>query len=209
VNRQLLLVPFFGLAALVFAQAEPQAATKVGIINFQQAIVATKDGQKAADDLKVKFEPKKKELDDLQQQIAGLQAKIRSGSNTLSEESKQKIARDIDDKTKQFNRKTEDAQAELEQEQQKIINELGSKMYVLISKYAQEHGYSLILDVSNQQTPVLFAANNLDITRDIIDLYDKNNAGAAASPAPAAKPPAAAPAPAVKKPAPAAPAPPK
>jgi len=206
VNKQLLLVPFFGLAALSFAQAEP--TTKVGIINFNQAIVATKDGQKAAGELQVKFEPKKKELEELQQQIAGMQAKIRSGGNTLSEESKQKIARDIDEKTKQYNRKTEDAQAELEQEQQKIFNELGGKMYVVISKYAQDHGYSLILDVSSQQVPVLFFANNLDITRDIIDMYDKNSGTTAAAPAslpaPAARPPATS-APPARRPAPAAP----
>jgi hypothetical protein len=40
--------------------------------------------------------------------------------------------------------------------------------------------------VSSQQTPVLFASNGIDVTKDIIDLYDQNTGGAApAAPAPA------------------------
>jgi outer membrane protein len=63
-----------------------------------------------------------------------------------------------------------------------------------IDKYAKDSGYSLILDVSNPNTPVLYASNTIDITKEIIDLYDKN-AGAlpttSAAPPNAARPPAA------------------
>jgi outer membrane protein len=79
----------------------------------------------------------------------------------------------------------------------------------VIDKYAKDNGYTLVLDVSSQQTPVLYASNTIDITKDIIDLYDKNSPPAAsAAPAsgivkPPATPPAARPAvPASPKPAP-------
>ena len=72
-------------------------------------------------------------------------------------------------------------------------------MMAVIDKYAKDNGYMLILDVSSPQTPVLFASNTIDITKDIIDLYDKNAGGAApattsARPAPGTPRPAAAPA---------------
>jgi outer membrane protein len=70
----------------------------------------------------------------------------------------------------------------------------------VLSKYAKDHGYSLIIDVSSQQTPVLFAANEIEVTGDIIKLYDQNSPGAvttAPSTSSAPKPPAVAPA--VKK----------
>jgi outer membrane protein len=58
-----------------------------------------------------------------------------------------------------------------------------------------------VIDVSNPQTPVLFASNTIDITRDIIAMYDKNSGvGAPATAAPKPTAPAA--------PKPAAPAPP-
>jgi outer membrane protein len=104
----------------------------------------------------------------------------------MSESSKQQIARDIDTKTKRLNRTMEDAQAELQQDEQKALQTIYQRMQVVLDKYAKDHGYSLILDVSSQQTPVLFASNGIDVTKDIIDLYDQNTGGAApAAPAPA------------------------
>ena len=183
------------MGAFSLASAQP-APTKVGIINIQQAIIATKDGQKAANELQSRFEPKSKQLESMQSAIAGLQQELAKGSNTMAETRKTQLTRDIDQKTKELNRAREDAQAEFEQEQNKLLNDLGGKLMVVIDKYARDNGYAIILDVSSQQTPVLFAANGVDITKDIIELYDKN-APSALPPPPAPKPdapkPAAAP----------------
>jgi outer membrane protein len=187
------------------AQTPPQ--TKVGIIAFQNCIISTKDGQKAAADLTAKFGPRKGDLEKKQSTIAQLQDQLRKGSNTMSEEAKQKLMREIDQTTKSLNRDTEDAQAELDQEQNRIMQELGQRIQAVMDKYARDNGYAVILDVSSQQTPVLYAASGIDITQDIIALYDKNapSASAPASagtqpPAAAAKPPAAAAKPAAAPP---------
>ncbi|HTT62871.1 MAG TPA: OmpH family outer membrane protein [Bryobacteraceae bacterium] len=187
-----------GAAMLSQAQtATPQ--TKVGIIHIQNAIISTKDGQKAAADLQAKFAPRKADLEKKQNTIAQLQDQLRKGSNTMSDDAKQKLMREIDQDTKSMNRENEDAQAELDQEQNKIMQELGQRIMAVIDKYAKDNGYALILDVSSQQTPVLYATNSIDITQDIIALYDKNAAPAASSAKPAAPAPAAATKPAAPK----------
>jgi outer membrane protein len=173
-----------GLASTLAAQ-QP---TKVGIIHIQQAIISTKDGQKAAAELQQKFEPKRKELENKQNEIQALQEQLRRGANTLSEEARQKLMREIDAKTRALNRETEDAQAEFDQEQQKILQELGGRLMQVIDKYARDNGYALILDVSSPQTPVLYAANSIDITQAIVELYDKNAPSAQAPATPSAKP---------------------
>ena len=164
----------------------------MGIIAFQNAIISTKDGQKAAADLTTRFAPKKSELEKKQSTIAQLQDQLRKGTNTMSEEAKQKLMREIDQNTKSLNRETEDAQAELDQEQNKIMQELGQRIVAVIDKYAKENGYTLIMDVSSQQTPVIFAANGIDVTQDIIALYDKNAPAATSGAKPATPAPAAA-----------------
>ncbi len=184
------------------AQTPPQTPlqTKVGIIAFQNCIISTKDGQKAAADLTGRFAPKKSDLEKKQSTIAQLQDQLRKGTNTMSEEAKQKLMREIDQNTKSLNRETEDAQAELDQEQNKIMQELGQRIIAVIDKYAKENGYTLIVDVSSQQTPVIYAANSIDITQDIIALYDKNSPSATSSAKPATPPPAAAAKPAAAPP---------
>ena len=190
--------PALALGAALLAQAQtapPQ--TKVGIIHIQNAIISTKDGQKAANELQTRFAPKKADLEKKQSTISQLQDQLRKGSNTMSEDAKQKLVREIDQNTKSLNRETEDDQAELDQEQNKIMQELGQRMMAVIDKYAKDNGFVLIPDVSSPQTPVLYAANSIDITQDIIGLYDKNAPAATTSTAPASKPAATAKPPAV------------
>jgi outer membrane protein len=195
-----LVWPIVGLALALPALAQNP---KVGVINLQSAIVSTKDGQKAANEIQARFNPKKADLDKRQSDIAQLQNQLNQGQNTLSEDARQKLVREIDQKTKSLNRDTEDARAELDQDEQKIMNELGSRIVAVIDKYAKDNGYVMILDVSSPQTPVMFASNTIDVTRDIIELYDKNAPAPAPSTgtstsgivAPAVKPAAARPAP--------------
>lgn len=184
--------PLLALSCGILAFAQSGAPTKVGIIHIQNAIIQTKDGQKAAAEMDTKFAPKRKEFDQKQTELTTLQNQYRNGTNTMSEDAKQKLARDIDQKTKLLQRDMDDAQAELDQEQQRVLQDLGQKMMVVIDKYANERGFSLILDVSSPQTPVLYASNTIDITRDIVELYDKNAGLPGATPA-AAKPAAGAP----------------
>ena len=200
VRNNLMILASLALAAGAAAQTPP---TKVGIIHIQNAILSTKDGQKAAAELQQRMGPKQKELEKKQSETQSLQNKLRTSSNTASEEIKQQLMRDIDARTKAYNRDLEDAQAEFEQEQQKLLQELGAKIMAVVDKYATDNGYSLVLDVSSQQTPVLYAASSVDITRAIVELYDKNAPAAAAPAAPAAvKPAAGVGAPAASKPAP-------
>lgn len=183
------------LAAAALAQAQsPAPTTKVGVIHIQNAIIGTKDGQKAAAELQTKFDPKRKELEKKQADIAALQDQLNKGRNTMSVEAREKLIRDIDQQTKSLNRNTEDAQMEMDQEQNRVLQELGQKMMAVIDKYARDNNYTLILDVSSPQTPVLYISSGIDITQDIVKMYDANSGAAAA---PAAAPPA--PKPAAKK----------
>ena len=197
------VLPVLALGAALCSPAQTAAATgpqtKVGIIHIQNAIISTKDGQKAAGELQTRFAPKKADLEKKQNNITQLQDQLRKGSNTMSEEAKEKLMREIDQNTKSLNRETEDDQAELDQEQSKVMQELGGRMMKVIDQYAKDNGFALILDVSSPQTPVLYATNSIDITQDIIALYDKAPPAAgtpAAAPAATTKP---APPPAPKK----------
>ena len=190
-TQRFLVFPAVAVGLCLTAHAQTKTVpNKVGIIHIQNAIISTKDGQKAAGELQARFAPKKADLDKKQSSIAQLQDQLRKGSNTMSDDAKQRLMRDIDQNTKSLNRETEDAQAELDQEQGKLMQELGQRMMAVITKYAKDNGFSLIIDVSSQQTPVLYAAN------EIVSLYDKNAPASPMSTLPAPKPSAAAPPPA-------------
>lgn len=207
-HRRQSLVRFSTLAAvlaLACGFASAQTALKIGVIDMQKALLSTKDGEKAVAELKAKFAPKEQEFQKRQSDLAAKQEQYRKTENTISEEAKANLARDIDAMTKNLQRDTDDARQDVDQEQQRVLNELGQKMMQVLQKYATDKQLTMILDVSGQPNNILFASNTIDITRDIITMYDA--AAPVTSVPSAAKPPAATtPAPRPPAPRPAAPA---
>lgn len=197
---------YLGLAALALLAAPAvqaqQAPTKVAIINIQSAILATKDGGVAREALRVKFESRSKDLEGRMAEINRKRETLQKAANTLSAEAREKQSREVEDLQKKYQWDAEDFQSDVQQEEQKLVGEIGNRMISIIDEYAKGQNFALVLDVSSQQSPVLWAASGIEITRDIVDLYDKKNAAGAAA-TPAAKPatPTAPPAAAPKKPA--------
>jgi len=60
----------------------------------------------------------------------------------------------------------------------------------VLDRYARENGLVAVFDSSAQNSPILFASTNIDITQEIIKLYDQAYPvkGGATGTAPATKP---------------------
>ena len=183
----------------VWAQSGGAAAptvTKVGVINVQVAITSTSEGKQAAAELQSQFAPRQSDLDGLRRQIEDVQTRLRTGASTLSDDEKARLSREGDQLSRQFQRKQQDSQDDFNEAQREVVDRIGRKMIDVLDKYSKENGYGVIFDTSAQNTPVVYAANQIDVTQEIIRLYDQNypvKAGAAKSSAP---PKAAAPKPA-------------
>ena len=108
----------------------------------------------------------------------------------MSDEAKASLQADIDAITKDLQRDSQDAQQDAQEEQQRLLNELGAKVMQVINKYANDNKITMVFDVTHgaQANNLLFASNSIDITRDIIALYDQLTANAVPSKAPAAAP---------------------
>jgi outer membrane protein len=182
--------------------AAPAGPTKVAVIAFQAAVGQTNEFQRNFADLQKKYEPKRAQLKTQADEIDGLEKQLQAQADKLSDAERANKAKVIDDKKKQAQRFAEDAQNDLQGEMQEIYNGVASKVYDVLATYAQQQGYTLVVDGSTnqQQAPVvLYASPSTDITKAVIDAYNVKSG----VPAPPAQPAATAPKPAAK-PAPAA-----
>ena len=185
--------------------AAAPAAPKVGVISVQAAIANTAEGKQAAAELQSQFAPRQTELQNIQKQIEDDQTRLRNGQTTLSDDEKARLSREYDALNRTYQRKSQEAQDDLNDAQQDIINRIGRKMMSVLEKYSKDNGYTVILDSSSPQTSVLFWANQIDVTQDIVHLYDQDypvKAAASTTPAPRPAPapkPAPTPAPAAKQ----------
>ncbi len=166
------------------------ASGKIGLIDMNTAISRTQEGQQRAKELEVKFAPTSTRINEKQQKIADLRNQLSRGSNTMSDDARRKLLREIQATERDLKRETEDARAEFTQEQGKLANEIGSKLLATIQKYSIDKGLSLVLNVSAlPNLSVVFALNELNITEDIVKLYDQEHpVPGSSSSAPAAAP---------------------
>jgi outer membrane protein len=163
-------------------------ALKVGVLNVRGAIVATAEGKQASAQMQSQFAPQQSELENLQKQIQELQTQLANGARTLSAEEQARLQRRGQLLVSQSQRKQEDLNESVNLAQTEVFESIGTKLSDVVDKYGRDNNYSLILDMSAQTSPVIFNAMQLDITGDIVRLYDQAHPLRASAPAAAPAP---------------------
>ena len=189
-----LSLPLLWLGAAVVASAQPQPATpvvvapsrpdasppvKVATIFGQNAIVSTQEGKRAAATLTARFTPKRDEFNRKQTELQTLRDQLKGN---LSADARKSLNLAIEAKNREVERLGQDTQAALEQEEGALMQQLGDKLQSVIRDYAARNGYAVVIDVSLPNGPVLWASPSIDITNEIVRLYDRAHPAAAAPP---------------------------
>jgi outer membrane protein len=201
----LMLASGVALSAAAQTPAAPPAAApagpaKIAVVSFQLAVAQTNEGQRDFADLQKKYAPKETALKTLSDELDTLTKQLQAQGATLSPAEQANKAKVIDDKKKQLDRDSEDARNDFQADIQEMYNGLASKVYDVMSTYAEHEGFTLVLDISQQQTPVLYSANGTNITKQVIEAYNVKSGVPAPPPQPAGEAPRpSAPGPAVHR----------
>jgi len=192
------------LSAGLFGQATPGQATKMAVIDMQRVIAETKEGQAQIAELEKKYGPKQQEF---QKRAADIQAKedqLKKTQNTISEAAKASLEAEITRMKTSLQRDTTDAQTDSQEDEQKMLGDIGGKVVEVVKKYSMDNQIMIVFDLSSQPNNLVCCASAPDITRDVIAAYDKANTGIGSAAAPTkpaasvapkpAPPPASAPA---------------
>jgi Skp family chaperone for outer membrane proteins len=174
------------------APVVPQAyPAKIALIAFQQAVIATNEGQRALADVRKKFEPKQTQLESQNTEIETLKKQLQAAPATQTDAERGARMKTLDTKQKQLDRDTEDARTAYQADLQDAYGKVSQKVYQVLMNYVQTNGYTLLLDVSSEQTPVMWAAKNpsADITEAVVNAYNVSSGIAPPPPeAPSAAP---------------------
>lgn len=200
-NRVFVILMSIGLMAfpiILGAQtSSASAGDKIGVVDIQQAILDTADGKQAFQDLQKKYQPRETEINQRQQDVQQLQEQLQKQMTTLSADEQRRMNHELQDKQTVLQRLEQDAQSSFQYDRDTLMRQLGQKMVKVINQYASAHGFALVIDGS--QVPVYYAAKGVDITPDIVKMYNStypvqsasastDSSGAASAQKPAAKP---------------------
>ena len=185
------------------AAAPPQAIpAKIALVAFEQAVLATNEGQRAIQDIQQKYKPKKDQIDALSNEVDTLKKQLQSAPATLTDAERANKLKEIDTKEKRLGHEADDAQTAYNTDLQEAYGKLAPKVSVALKKYVGDNGFTILLDVSSQQSNVMWIGPNIDVTQAVVTAYNASSgvappassAPAAARPRPTTTPkPAAAP----------------
>jgi outer membrane protein len=152
----------------------PAGGHKVSTIDMQGAVAGSNEGARDFEALNKKFEPRRAELQNLNNEIENLKKQLNTQGDKMNEDARGNLVKSIETKQKSLQRSAEDAQNEYQQQLNEIAQRILQKMAPVIDKYVKANGIGLLLDSSNQwpQGPVIMTTPALDITKAIVDAYN-------------------------------------
>ena len=184
-KMKFLMVPALALisGAGVWGQA-----TKVALINMQEAIANTADGKAQIDELTKKYGPKQQEFQKRNTDIQAKEDQYKKTQNTLSDEAKASLEADITKLKTHLQQDVDDTTQDSQEDEQKMLQGMWGKLSPVINKYAADNQIMMVFDVSSQPNNLIYGDKSLNIIAPIVTAYEKASGGAAAAPAGSAPP---------------------
>jgi len=154
-------------AAAFVAPSLASAQTKVGVINFQKAVLGTAEMKKATLELSAKYKPRQDQLAKLQQDMADIQARLQDPKTSPSQA--QDLQVEGTRKQRESQRITEDLQGDAERDRNEVLQRGAQRMTDVVKKLAEDKGLDVVVDTAN----AVFFKPALEITDEAIAAYDK------------------------------------
>jgi len=186
--------------------------SRIAVVDFEKAVVESAEGKKSSEKFNAALQSKQADAEKRQKELEDGQKKLQTQERTLSETAKANLQKDIDRRTTELRRLNEDAQKELQSLRDELLRPIAERASAILNALAAEQGYTLIIDVSNPQSNVVWFNPKNDLTEELtrrIDAATKTTEAAKpaappavrpAAPAPVAPPRTVAPAPGVPRP---------
>lgn len=133
--------------------------------------------------LDAKFLPLRNELRGMRDRLNNMRVDLQKKQGIQDAQTTAKQSEDADRLELEIKRKAEDAQASYQKESVALLDPLQKDIADALTSYAQAKGISLLFDLN--RVPVIYAANNLDITKDFITEYNRTHPAAAVPAGPA------------------------
>lgn len=160
-----------GFAVAAFGMQAYAAETKIGYIDMQKAVQATKAGKKAKGDLEKELEKRRKEFQDKEKDLQKAGQELEKKALVLSDDVRQKKQAEFQQEIMKFREAQMKTQTELQGKERDLMTPILEKMKKAIEKVAKDQSLSIVLERAEHS--VTWADPTLDITEKVIENFEK------------------------------------
>lgn len=158
---------------LICVTVLPAAAAgemKIVYIDLQKALNLSEAGKAAKDKIAQRVKEHETVFDGRQKELKKLKDELEKQALLLSEEARSAKQRDFDQRLKEFQRATKDAQDEVKQKDEDFTRAILEELSKVIQDFGTREGYAMILEKT--ESAVLYADPKADVTDNLIKAYD-------------------------------------
>ena len=120
-----------------------------------------------------KFQPLRAEIRGMRERLNTMRSDIQKKRQVQDPKLTAQQTEEADRLEVQVKRKAEDAQASYQKESLAVLDPLQKDIGTALTAYAQSRGINLLIDAN--RVPIVYAAANLDITKDFIADYNRTH----------------------------------
>lgn len=168
-KKTLFAIPAVFLGLLLAGAAKAQV--KVGFVDMQQVVTKSKSGQAALAKLKAEASKRQEEVKAREQEIVRAEEELQKQHAVLSDAARREKEEAIQRKKREYRRMAEDYGRDLAERERELLLDLQQNILEVVRDYGKEKGYTLIIE--RNQGGVMYSADALDLTQDIIERMDK------------------------------------
>jgi len=147
------------------------AAFVVGKVDVKQILESIQEGKAIKDKLQGMLTSKQKILKDEEAKIRKAQEDFEKQSVVMNDKAKDKKEREIQEMMYELQKKSVDAQKELQGSEQQLMKPILEKLNELIIAVSKKAEVDLTVEV--RSTPIVYAKTEKDLTEDVIKEYNK------------------------------------
>ena len=164
----LTVVTLLVLGALA-PSAWAQASLKIGVFDSQRISSETIEGKRIQIALSALRDAKQEAISGQEQAIGELQQRLSQQGLSLSAETRASLELDIQRRALALNTARDLASRELQLEVAAEEVRFNEKLSLAVNRFGQDEGFALLLELG----VTAWAANSVDVTTAIIDLFDR------------------------------------
>src|SRR5687768_814596 len=163
-------------AALATAPAAGAQALKIGVVNFGRLLEESPQAKAAQQALENEFLPRQRDVAAQQKSLQEKADKLQKEAAVMSEADRVRTEREVRDLELNVNRRFKELQEDLNLRRNEEVGRMQRALLQEVQAYARANGFQLVLSEG-----VLFAAEGIDITPQVVAAI-KSKAPAAATP---------------------------
>jgi outer membrane protein len=162
-----------GLTISTVARAE----LKIGYVDLQRALLEVNEGREAKRRLQEMLDAKQKDLDREQEALRKEKEVIDKQASMMSEETRIQKQTDLQKRLFDLAQKWEKGKAEMATKERTELQVIFQKMDPIIADIAKREGLTLVFEKTD--SGLVYAPPSLDLTNELVRLYNDKNKSAA------------------------------